>query len=71
VKCTLCGYEFNEEQARGTCRGCAFSKGCDLVKCPNCGMDIPRTPKWIEKLKSRIAKKRMRSMLHEQRSECP
>ena len=56
MKCTLCGHEFDEQKASGTCKRCVVSRGCDLVKCPNCGMDVPRTPKWIEKLKLLITR---------------
>jgi rubredoxin len=57
MKCTLCGHEFDEETAQATCKGCIAAKGCELVKCPNCGMDSPKTPKWIEKLTTWMKRK--------------
>ncbi|HID96349.1 MAG TPA: hypothetical protein EYP53_09900 [Candidatus Latescibacteria bacterium] len=38
MKCALCGYEFTgKEMGEGKCRTCPFTKGCNLICCPNCG----------------------------------
>lgn len=58
MKCTLCGFEFNEKDARSACGGCSLVKGCELVKCPNCGFDIAPDPKWVKELKKRKMRKK-------------
>ncbi len=58
MKCSLCGFEFNEEEARAGCGGCGIVKHCDLIKCPNCSFEIPPEPEWIKKLKNIRRKKR-------------
>ena len=58
MKCSLCGFEFNEETAQSACCGCPLTKGnCGLTKCPNCGFEMVQEPEWIKKLKNRKAKK--------------
>ncbi len=51
MKCDLCGFEFREEQAGAACKGCSFSRSCSLIKCPNCGYEIPKEPGFIKALK--------------------
>jgi len=57
MKCPLCGYEFNENDAGATCKGCPMSGGCNMVKCPNCGYDLPGESKLLKVLKSWRRKK--------------
>jgi len=56
--CSLCGLHFNEADGVAACQSCLFSKRCELIKCPNCGYEIPREPKWINRLRIFTAKKR-------------
>ncbi|MGQ9625564.1 MAG: hypothetical protein ACUVV0_01500 [Anaerolineae bacterium] len=38
MRCPLCGYEFDPAQEKAAChQGCPFAKGCNMVRCPNCG----------------------------------
>ncbi len=53
MKCTLCGYNFDENEAPRSCKGCPVMKGCKLIRCPNCSFETPREPKWIKYLKKR------------------
>ena len=46
-KCSFCGYEFSEEQGTAGCKGCPLHKSCGKLKCPNCGFEIPKEPKFI------------------------
>jgi len=39
--CGLCGLEFTH--GGQACASCAIGAGCDLVKCPRCGYQFPRT----------------------------
>ncbi|MEK6647384.1 MAG: hypothetical protein AABY84_12010 [Candidatus Firestonebacteria bacterium] len=50
MKCALCGYEFSEKESVSTCKNCPLHKGCELIKCPNCGYEWPKEPEWIKKL---------------------
>ena len=52
MKCPLCGYQSREEDGRAACTGCLLAKACHMVKCPNCGYDIPKEPKIIRALKA-------------------
>lgn len=50
MKCAMCGKEFTEEQSTSCCKGCSLTKGCKLIKCPNCGYEWPKEPDWLKKL---------------------
>ncbi len=45
MKCTLCGYTFDENEAPRSCKGCPIMKGCKLIRCPNCSFETPREPR--------------------------
>jgi len=51
MKCPLCGLEFREEDGQAACKGCVMAKSCHLIKCPNCGYEVPTEPELIKKLK--------------------
>ena len=53
MKCAFCGYEFNEEKADSSCKGCFMAKECKLIKCPRCGYEMPLGPKWLKKILER------------------
>lgn len=57
MRCSLCGYEFGEDQAQTACKGCLIMKGCKLIRCPNCGFEMPPEPKWLKSLKRRKKEK--------------
>lgn len=40
--CPLCGCRFPDAAGKTACRGCPLAFGCRLIKCPNCGYDLPR-----------------------------
>jgi len=42
MKCSLCGSQFEEEDARKECRGCSLFGGCRKIRCPHCGYETPR-----------------------------
>jgi rubredoxin len=51
VKCTMCGYQFEQKAGQSACKNCPMAGGCgDLVCCPNCGFELPVEPKWIRKV---------------------
>jgi len=39
--CALCGCRFTH--GGQVCGSCPMSTGCDLVRCPNCGYQFPRS----------------------------
>lgn len=51
MKCTLCGYEFDEKKAQAACSGCSLVKKCDLIRCPNCNFEMIPEPAWLKKLR--------------------
>ncbi len=53
MKCSLCGFNFNEEKAEAGCAGCGLIKKCGLIKCPNCGFETPVEPKWLKNRRKR------------------
>ena len=50
MKCSLCGFDFNEENVKSSCSACPLSKGCGLIRCPNCGFEMAPEAKWIKKV---------------------
>jgi tRNA(Ile)-lysidine synthase TilS/MesJ len=39
--CSLCGCRFTH--GGEVCSACPISRGCDLVRCPSCGFQFPRS----------------------------
>ena len=44
--CGLCGEVFTH--GGQVCGACPISNGCDLIKCPSCGYQFPRTSRVAE-----------------------
>ncbi|MCS4541501.1 MAG: hypothetical protein HY929_04155 [Euryarchaeota archaeon] len=58
MKCSLCGYEFKEKEVEEACKGCPslLTKPCGMIKCPNCGYEIPlesRLEKFLKKFRGK------------------
>lgn len=53
MKCTLCGFEFSEADAKRPCARCPLGVNCDLVCCPNCGYQTPAEPRWLRRWRRR------------------
>ena len=54
--CPLCGAGFSHGAL--VCASCPLHMGCDVVKCPNCGYQFPRTSRivtWARRLVRRAA----------------
>jgi hypothetical protein len=51
MKCSLCGFKFDEDESISCCEGCALSRNCNMIRCPNCGFEVPAEPKLIKVLK--------------------
>lgn len=41
MKCSLCGKEIDEKLSKESCSACFVSGGCSMIKCPNCGYEMP------------------------------
>ena len=52
MKCPLCGFNFNEDEARAACQGCPLSGSCGMVRCPNCNYDVPRQSRLLAAFKA-------------------
>ncbi|MCX8116923.1 MAG: hypothetical protein N3G78_03185 [Desulfobacterota bacterium] len=50
TRCPLCAQPFTPGE--GPCRGCLFSKGCDLLCCPHCGYSYRERSALLELFKS-------------------
>jgi hypothetical protein len=46
--CPLCGGRFSHGQQ--VCSACPLKPGCDVVGCPHCGYQFPRTSAIVETL---------------------
>jgi len=57
MKCPLCGFNFKEEESEVACQGCPIARPCGLIKCPNCGYEIPRESGLIKLIKRLGGKK--------------
>jgi rubredoxin len=57
MKCSLCGYHFEDDESMIECGGCIFSKGCNMVRCPNCGFETPAESKKVNVLKHKRREK--------------
>lgn len=49
--CRECGTEFDETANEAACGICAMRSHCAMVKCPNCGVEMPRPPHPLAKLR--------------------
>jgi len=56
MKCSLCGYEFEEKEALSACGGCPLNRNCQLIKCPHCGYEEPAEPRWLKRFRKRRIK---------------
>ena len=44
--CALCGCRFTHGER--VCSACPMSAGCELVRCPNCGYQFPRSSRIVD-----------------------
>jgi DNA-directed RNA polymerase subunit RPC12/RpoP len=52
MKCALCGHQFEEKEAQTACAGCPVAGACHMIRCPNCGYDMPAEPKLVKVLQA-------------------
>ena len=58
MRCAFCNYEFDEMLTQGSCAGCSKFGGCNMIKCPRCGYEVPPEPKWLKGLTSLLKKEK-------------
>lgn len=58
MRCAFCNHEFDETQAQRSCKGCAKFGGCNMIKCPKCGYEVPPETKWLKRLASLLKKEK-------------
>jgi len=54
MKCPLCGFEFDPEEARA-CNQCPLQRACTMICCPHCGYQMVdvrglRVARWLERV---------------------
>ena len=47
MKCGFCGKEFEEAETAEACAGCPLHRTCGRAKCPHCGYEAVKTPRWL------------------------
>ncbi|MEJ2502773.1 MAG: hypothetical protein P8177_05555 [Gemmatimonadota bacterium] len=56
VTCGFCGTEFVEDVGQPTCEACPLSKACGFVRCPECGYENPRPPRWLDTIRKWVGR---------------
>ena len=60
MKCSLCGFHYSEQEVQTACSACPVTKGCQLLRCPNCGYETPPEPKWLKTIRGWFSKRGQR-----------
>ena len=47
MKCEFCGRVYDETEAADTCGGCPLRRQCGKTRCPSCGREEVKTPRWL------------------------
>jgi len=58
IKCSFCGYEFDEKEGEAACSACFSIKGCTLIKCPNCNFEMAPDPEWVKRFREKWGRKK-------------
>jgi len=53
--CPLCGGKFTHGGL--VCGSCPLNAGCDIVKCPHCGYQYPRSSRIVDWLRRRFGRR--------------
>lgn len=52
IECPMCSHRFEEAEGVACCESCPLGKGCNLLKCPRCGYEIPREPRLVKAIRN-------------------
>ena len=55
--CAFCGKTFDPQTARSACQHCATFGGCNKIKCPHCGYDMPAETRLVKWLRGKLGKR--------------
>ncbi|MFQ6097276.1 MAG: hypothetical protein ACE5O2_06060 [Armatimonadota bacterium] len=58
MTCPFCAYEFREAEGEKACRSCSLVGGCQRVKCPRCGYEVPKEPGSLKALRRWLSRRR-------------
>jgi hypothetical protein len=58
-RCALCGGRF--DHGGHPCGACPLLSGCDLVRCPHCGYQFPRSSRLLDWVRRRLDGRRRRA----------
>lgn len=47
MRCEFCGQDYRAADAAAACGGCPLRRGCAKTRCPHCGYEAVRTPRWL------------------------
>ena len=61
MRCSLCYKEFNDVQAHNSCSACLLTSGCQMIKCPNCGYEMPVESNWAKKIVNLFQRKKKKN----------
>ncbi len=58
IECPMCRTHYDEADGRVCHSGCPLQHGCQLLRCPSCGYEIPaptRTTRWLSRWLGKLA----------------
>ena len=61
VICPMCNKTFDDDEARKECKSCALFGGCKMLKCPNCGYEMPQETRLVKAIRKWRSDKNARS----------
>jgi hypothetical protein len=51
MNCPFCNFNLNLVDIKKLCEGCVTTKGCTMIKCPNCGYETIPDPDILKLIK--------------------
>lgn len=48
----MCGWKFQESEAKTACEGCPIGNACGMIRCPNCNYEMPAEPKLVRTIRA-------------------
>jgi|GEM_PF-2270871 adenine-specific DNA methylase len=55
-RCPMCGLEFEPGCSETLCSNCTVFRSCKRVRCPRCGYELPREPRFVVWLRTHLWK---------------
>ena len=51
ITCGFCGEGVAEDRGQAACASCPLGSACGLIRCPSCGYENPRPPRWMARIR--------------------